>query len=422
MAYNDYLYNGESNPPAENNGQPGSGPPPDFTDEDTQDPYNPNERVDGQYGYQTGINGEKNYDINVGMTGGLMDTINAINTSKYGNSNYNIRGGRANTRNVKDEELSQFQLEKMLASNSPLMRQAAAQGMARGGSRGLMNSSMSTGAAQGSMIAGAQPFALQDSSWYGQTASENMGALNDMERANLESRGLSMQARAARDRQILQEQLSGYGDIRKAMIGIEDREDTQEYGTEERMGTQGYNAWQNELNRDWTSNENMLTNSLSWAQSQLDSATKYGVTREQAFADMYSSIMNNPNPKFKADQRQQAVRNLQATMDDYYQDSPTEGSFEGSFNPATGEFTQDAPDAETESQRADDGSLPPLGWPEGWDWKGYAAYAGSAGGDAGVDANFDVQKWWLSNPYNQQWGSQQSPDVGAESAQLPGVT
>ncbi len=301
-----------------NNIPPGAVPP-----GTAADPYVPNPDLE-QYGYQTGLNGERNYDVNVGMTGGLMDTISAIGDSRYANNNYNIAPARATNREVQQNELSQYQLQQMLASNSPLMRQQAAQGMARGGSRGLMNSSLSVGAAQGAMISGAQPFALQDSAWYGRTAADNMQATNAIAKANLDSRGLTMQAKSARDRQILAQQLSGYGDIRKAMIGIEDREDVQDY-----------NAWQNDTNRAWTSNENMLTNSLTWAQTKLDAGLRLKMSREQAFAQIMSDIGGIENQKISATQRGNAIRDAMATLQQVYKDVPP-GIFETSYDPATG--------------------------------------------------------------------------------------
>ncbi|RLB68293.1 MAG: hypothetical protein DRH08_01360 [Deltaproteobacteria bacterium] len=398
-------------PPVEN---PLVEPPPSDSRPTTGPDYVPDENLD-QYGYQTGINGKENYNINVGMTGGLMDTIGAIGDSKYADRNYDVNATRANATNrqVGQNELSQYQLQQMLASNSPLMQQAAAQGLARGGARGLMNSSLATGAAQGAMISGAQPFALQDANTYGKTASENMAATNEASRLNAElgtRAGIAgMEAGARRDQQVLAEQLSGYGDIRKAMIGIEDREDTQ-----------ANTAWQNQLNRDWTSEENMLTNSLSWAQSQLDSATKYGVTREQAFAEMYSSIMTNNNPKFTASQREQAVRNLDATMKDYYND---DGTFVNppNYDPKTGNtLPPEVTPAQAAVGDADNNYAPPW-WPSDLAWAGYPEYNGSSGGDAGVEQNYNPEDPSASDPSVQQYGSPQSPEIGRESASLPGV-
>jgi hypothetical protein len=422
---------------------------PDFRNPD-QNPnpnyYDPNSEVE-QYGYQTGIDGERNYDVNVGMTGGLMDTISAIESSPYANNGYGVAPGRAVNRRVNQNETSQYQLGQMLDENGALMQRVAARANAQGAGRGLMNSSITAGNAQGAMIDAAQPFALQDASWYGQTAADNMGATNRMAEANLNMRGRSMEAGAARDRQILQEQLSGYGDIRRAMIDIETREDTQAYGTGERegaqafttgeregaqafttgeregaqdwqtgegeagrnwqtgerLGTQDHQAEQNQINRDWTSNENMLTNSLAWAQTKLDAATRLGITREQAFADMYSSIMNNNNPKFTAAQREQAVRNMNATLNAKYGETDP-GPYESSYDPATGKY--------------DESLRPPPVDPEE---AAAAARATVVGGDKGRDQYFDPSNPWKSYPQAQVYGSKMGPTYGYVTAGLPAV-
>ena len=298
------------------NDQSGMGPP---------DPnhYDPNEDVD-QFGYQVGINGEKNYDVNVGMTGGLMDTIN-----RTGNLAGGAGRGTAVNRGVQKEELSQWQLQQMLASDSPLMQQQANMGLARGGSRGLMNSSLSTGAAQGAMIAGAQPFAMADADRYGTTAADNMNATNSMEEQNMRERGMY-------DRQVLAEQLSGFGDIRKAMINVETREDGQQYDSE-----------QNQMNRDWTSNENLLSNTLAQWQTKMDVAARLGVSREQAYSEMYASIMSNPDKKFSAAERAEAVERMGKALSDRYAetDEVEPGPFETSVLNGTPDDSQMLPPA-----------------------------------------------------------------------------
>jgi len=69
-------------------------------------------------------------------------------------------------------------LDKMLGSNSPLMKRAATQGKQQSQSRGLLNSSMAAGSAQGAMIDRAQPFAMQDSNNLIQNAQRNTEAQN----------------------------------------------------------------------------------------------------------------------------------------------------------------------------------------------------------------------------------------------------
>jgi len=70
----------------------------------------------------------------------------------------------ASKSNVTEGMTSAGRLDKMLASDSPLMERARTQGLQLANQRGLLNSSMAAGSAQGAMIDRAQPFALQDSS------------------------------------------------------------------------------------------------------------------------------------------------------------------------------------------------------------------------------------------------------------------
>lgn len=58
----------------------------------------------------------------------------------------------------------QGQLDSMLNSGSPLMKRAETFGKQQANKRGLLNSSMAAGAAQGSMIDAAMPVAQQDAS------------------------------------------------------------------------------------------------------------------------------------------------------------------------------------------------------------------------------------------------------------------
>ena len=80
-----------------------------------------------------------------------------------------------------DESMtSAGRLDQMLQSDSALMRRAATQGRQMANQRGLLNSSMAAGAAQGAMIDRAQPFALQDSNNLMQNARQNAAAQNEM--------------------------------------------------------------------------------------------------------------------------------------------------------------------------------------------------------------------------------------------------
>ena len=73
-------------------------------------------------------------------------------------------------------------LDSILAKDSPLMQRAATQGKQFANNRGLLNSSMAGGAAQGAMIDRATPIASQDSRSALNLSQFNAGQTNDMRR------------------------------------------------------------------------------------------------------------------------------------------------------------------------------------------------------------------------------------------------
>ena len=73
-------------------------------------------------------------------------------------------------------------LDTILAKDSPLMQRAATQGKQFANNRGLLNSSMAGGAAQGAMIDRATPIASQDSQSALSLSQFNAGQTNDMRR------------------------------------------------------------------------------------------------------------------------------------------------------------------------------------------------------------------------------------------------
>ncbi|MFP4138780.1 MAG: hypothetical protein ACLFSR_10490 [Halomonas sp.] len=77
-----------------------------------------------------------------------------------------------------ESDTSAGRLNQMLGSGSSLMKRAATQGRQQAQQRGLLNSSMAAGAAQGAMIDRAQPFAMQDSNNLMQTDRQNTDATN----------------------------------------------------------------------------------------------------------------------------------------------------------------------------------------------------------------------------------------------------
>ena len=78
------------------------------------------------------------------------------------------------------------QMDDLLKSDSPYMQQAATAGKQMAGSRGLLNSSMAAGAAQGAAISAAMPIAAQDaqtnSAFAGQQyGTQLQGAMNQQQ-------------------------------------------------------------------------------------------------------------------------------------------------------------------------------------------------------------------------------------------------
>lgn len=86
--------------------------------------------------------------------------------------------------NVTPEQTSQGQLKGILESGSPLMTQAKTQGLQTANQRGLLNSSIAAGAAEGAMIERATPFATQDASTYAAAAQANQNIENAFKTTN----------------------------------------------------------------------------------------------------------------------------------------------------------------------------------------------------------------------------------------------
>lgn len=80
--------------------------------------------------------------------------------------------------NVDNNQLVASQLEKIIASDSPLMQQARAQALQQMNARGTLNSSMAETAAQSAVIAAADKVAQADAGTYGKAAQYNADATN----------------------------------------------------------------------------------------------------------------------------------------------------------------------------------------------------------------------------------------------------
>jgi hypothetical protein len=211
---------------------------------------------------------------------------------------YNIAPGQAQThqRVVQNPELSQWQLNQMLKSGSPLMQRGAAMGKAMAGASGLMNSSMAVGAAQGAMIDRAQPFALSDSDANRQAFGQNLSEAGETARANA---GLTTQARiasgeltGAMDRMFGGSQAQALMDEASRKWQTGERQDQNMFTSSERQDQNLFNDFQRQDQnlftqserwdtQDWQSNERQDQNFWNTGERQDQNAWQTGERREQ---------------------------------------------------------------------------------------------------------------------------------------------
>lgn len=86
--------------------------------------------------------------------------------------------GRAYTRVVGDDELSTNRLNAITNEDSLYMQNAARRGLETANRRGLLNSSIASGASQRSALEAATPLAMQEAAAFQAAQQENLGFLN----------------------------------------------------------------------------------------------------------------------------------------------------------------------------------------------------------------------------------------------------
>ena len=201
---------------------------------------------------------------------GLMETIEQYRTDAdnyynqaegYGPQNYSMDAPETEfvNREVGPNELAGTRLEALLDPNSQMSRRAIQFGEDQAAGRGLMNSSIAGGNSFGAWVDRASPLALDEAGTYRQAASENMLAENSslMQEsvAQLQARLAEMGYDAQRDFQMRGYNLESAADLRRAILNIENREDTQRWGTGERVGSQDWQADQKGRDRWWGTGE-----------------------------------------------------------------------------------------------------------------------------------------------------------------------
>lgn len=122
-----------------------------------------------------------------------MSYYNINPSNRVGNPSHNYTGQNAQnpdpmrplmttggfrTRDVNPNELSSNQLNNILDENGAYIQRARDRGTATANSRGLLNSSMAAGAAQGAAIDAAMPLAMQQAGAYTNVGDRNMDAEN----------------------------------------------------------------------------------------------------------------------------------------------------------------------------------------------------------------------------------------------------
>jgi len=222
-------------------------------------------------------------------------------------------------RQVAEEETSAFQLDKILGSDSALMKRAETQGLQRGAGRGLLNSSIAVEAAQGAMIDRAQPFALNDASTYFNTAESNMRANNQAELTNAQMGTELNIFNTGQDNSFAttqagldsQASIANAAAANSALFSFLDRENAGFL----QQNQQGFVASENLADR--TSRENLQKSSIDAAASEAELNRKANATLQDD-AQVFSTTENTATRLANATQneldRAATAANTQATI------------------------------------------------------------------------------------------------------------
>lgn len=102
-----------------------------------------------------------------------LDPSKAALNAQAAGTGYTSTDASAATQNVDSNQTVQGQLTGIIDANSPLMQRAVAGANAASAGKGLINSSMAVGAAQGALYDAATPIATSDASTYASAAKTN---------------------------------------------------------------------------------------------------------------------------------------------------------------------------------------------------------------------------------------------------------
>ena len=177
-------------------------------------------------------------------------------------------------------------LDQMLQSGSPLMERAKTQGKQSANSRGLLNSSMAAGAAQGAMIDRAQPFALQDSNNLMQNARQNADAENQqnmLQSSTLADSFLNNQQ--FQQQSALQSQdYNIRSNLQEQQSGLQAQQEAQQFGYEQALTGQQAEIQEQRDNRlaELDRQQTQLQADLTEAQAQNDFGRQQQLNEQSA--------------------------------------------------------------------------------------------------------------------------------------------
>lgn len=182
--------------------------------------------------------------------------------------------GTAMTQDPSSESMSSMQANKIMSEDSPLMRLSRQQGMLSAARRGLGNSSIAAGAAQGEATKQAVPLAQQDAATVSRQELANQAAVNQMEGLNVtEANKANLTDAEAQNR--MQQQ---YDD----MVARGDMADAEAFN----KAAMQKHSTDAEVNRTWLSGE--ISQTMAHIQGQYQEI----ISVNQAASQMYGNTMD----------------------------------------------------------------------------------------------------------------------------------
>lgn len=245
----------------------------------------------------------------------------------YGQQDYSITPQTIDPtlREIQPNELASNQLNEITAYDSPLLKRARQAAQDYAASRGILNSSIAAGNAEGAVIDRATPLALAQAQAYGQAASQNMAAQNAAETQNAINKLNADVASTGFNAQRAQQ-------IRDYLLSAAGREDTQafqsqeanlarKWQTGERRDAQTWQAYQNQLDRQSQSsllsqqlqfqgNENATNRAFNAQQSELARQWQTGERRD---SQTWQAYQTQQQQQWQSGENQ-ANRDLQSAL------------------------------------------------------------------------------------------------------------